>query len=81
MTQLITVNTVEGSHQTLVKTNTTPSQIKTGVRRSIPLIKQHITYEPDINKAQPTVFHPPYQTKPDNPNLIQGVSLTKPMNE
>ena len=81
MTQLITVNTVEGSHQTLIKTPNISQPIKTGVRRSIPLIKQHITYERDINKAQPTVFHPPYQIKPDNPNLIQGVSLTKPMNE
>ena len=81
MTDIITVNNVIGSHQEVVKTNTIPPQIKTGVRRSIPLIKQHITYERDINKAQPTVFHPPYQIKPDNPNLIQGVSLTKPMNE
>ena len=72
MTNLITVNDIEGSHQELIQTNNTSTPIRVGRKLSIPLIKQHITYDRDINEAQPKVLHPPYQKKPDDVNIIQG---------
>ncbi len=76
MTELITINDVEGSHQELIKTNTTPQRLVKGRRVQMPLIHQHITPVDDINKAQPTVFYPPYQHRPDDLNLIQGTNKT-----
>ena len=72
MSNIITVNDVRGSHQELIQTNNTPPPIRVGRKLSIPLIKQHITYDRDINEAQPTVFYPPYQKKSDDVNIIQG---------
>ena len=72
MSNIITVNDVEGSHQELIQTNNTPPPIRVGRKLSIPLIKQRTTYDRDINEAQPKVLHPPYQKKPDDANIIQG---------
>ena len=74
MTDIITVNDVVGSHQELIQTNNTPPPIRAGKKQSTPLIKQHITHDRDINIAQPTVFLPPYQKKPDDVNIIQGTN-------
>ena len=72
MSNIITVNDVQGSHQELIQTNNTPQPIRVGRKLSIPLIKQHITYDRDINEAQPKVLHPPYQKESDDVNIIQG---------
>ena len=72
MTDIITINTAEGSHQELIQTNNTPQPIRVGRKLSIPLIKQHITYDRDINEAQPTALYPPYQKESDDVNIIQG---------
>lgn len=72
MSNIITVNDVEGSHQELIQTNNTPQPIRVGRKLSIPLIKQHITYDRDINEAQPTALYPPYQKESDDVNIIQG---------
>ena len=72
MSNIITVNDVKGSHQELIQTNNTPQPIRVGRKLSIPLIKQHITYDRDINKAQPTALYPPYQKESDDVNIIQG---------
>ena len=72
MSNIITVNDVEGSHQEVIKTNITPPPIRTGKKIGMPLIKQHITIDRDINIAQPTAFYPPYQKKPDDLNIVQG---------
>ena len=81
MSNIITVNNVEGSHNELIKTNINIKPIKTGKKISIPLIKQHITKNDDINKAQPSILYPPYQSKPDDLNIIQGNSLNRNNNE
>ena len=72
MSNIITVNDVQGSHQELIQTNNTPQPIRVGRKLSIPLIKQHITYDRDINEAQPKVLYPPYQKESDDVNIIQG---------
>ena len=72
MSNIITVNDVQGSHQELIQTNNTPQPIRVGRKLSIPLIKQHITYDRDINEAQPTALYPPYQKESDDVNIIQG---------
>ena len=72
MSNIITVNDVEGTHQELIQTNNTPPPIRVGRKLSIPLIKQHITYDRDINEAQPTALYPPYQKESDDVNIIQG---------
>ena len=72
MSNIITVNDVEGSHQELIQTNNTPPPIRVGRKLSIPLIKQRTTYDRDINEAQPKVLHPPYQKESDDANIIQG---------
>lgn len=74
MTDIITINTAEGSHQVVIQTNNNPQPIRVGRKITMPLIKQHITYDRDINIAQPTVLHPPYQSKPDDPTIIQGTN-------
>ena len=72
MSNIITVNNSIGSHQELIQTNNTPQPIRVGRKLSIPLIKQHITYDRDINEAQPTALYPPYQKESDDVNIIQG---------
>ena len=74
MSNIITVNDVEGSHQEVIKTNNNPPPIRVGKKQSIPLIKQHITRDRDNNIAQPTALYPPYQKKPDDPTIIQGTN-------
>ena len=75
MSNIITVNNSIGSHQELIQTTNTPQPIRVGRNLSMPLIKQHITYDRDINEAQPKVLHPPYQKKPDDVNIIQGTGI------
>ena len=72
MSNIITVNNSIGSHQELIQTNNTPQPIRVGRKLSKPLIKQHITYDRDINEAQPTALYPPYQKESDDVNIIQG---------
>ena len=72
MSNIITVNNSIGSHQELIQTNNTQQPIRVGRKLSIPLIKQHITYDRDINEAQPTALYPPYQKESDDVNIIQG---------
>ena len=73
MTSILTINDVQGSHPQLIKTNIAQQSITPhGRRTSIPLIKQHVTHDRNINIAQPSVLHPPYQSKPDDVNIIQG---------
>ena len=72
MTNLITVNDIEGSHQEVIKSKIISQPIRTGKKLSMPLIKQHITYDRDINEAQPTALYPPYQKESDDVNIIQG---------
>ena len=74
MSNIITFNDVEGSHQEVIKTNNNPQPIRVGRKITMPLIKQHITYDRDINIAQPTALYPPYQSKPDDPTIIQGTN-------
>ena len=76
MTTLFTVNDIEGSHQQLVKSNVTIPIIHHGRRTSMPLVKQRVTHDDDINIAQPSVLHPPYQSQPDDVNIIQGSCIT-----